>query len=175
MTALPQTHRRDVRGVTLIELVVTIALVGILSAVTVARVTTTSARSVANQADRMRRDLAHVQMLAMTWGVALGFNATTTGYYVTCRSTRTGTPCTTLNATPTDPATGDPFSVTLTDSVTIGRASSVDFDSMGRPMSGTTLLSANPCASFTLSYTSGSTTVSSTVSVRPITGLAEVG
>jgi len=49
-------------------------------------------------------------------------------------------------------------------------ASTVDFDSIGRPWSGTSLIASNPARTFTLSAASKS----ATVILRPITGFAEV-
>lgn len=49
-------------------------------------------------------------------------------------------------------------------------ASSVDFDSMGRPWSGTGLIAGNPARTFRLSAASRT----ATVILRPITGFAEV-
>lgn len=49
-------------------------------------------------------------------------------------------------------------------------ASSVDFDSIGRPWSGTGLIASNPARTFRLSAASST----ATVILRPITGFAEV-
>jgi hypothetical protein len=74
--------------------------------------------------------------------------------------------CTTRSAL-VDPATGLNFSVTLTDGVTLSPAGNIlDFDSMGRPQSGGSLITA------TRSYTLTGSGRSVSVTVLPVTGFA---
>jgi type II secretory pathway pseudopilin PulG len=161
------------RGFTLFEFLVLLVIIAILAGVTMIKTASVASAGAVEQADKLRRDISHLQILSMSWGAALRLTASSTGYAVTCRSTTTSTPCTSVGATPIDPATGQAFSVTLTDSVTLSASlADLDFDSLGRPVScstSCTLLSANPVATYTLT---GSTTTA-TVTVRPITGFAQ--
>jgi MSHA pilin protein MshC len=167
--------RHSCNGVTLVELIIVMIVMGILTAVAVTSISAKKAYSVNTQADQLRRDLSHIQLLANSWGVALRLTASSTGYTVTCRSTSTGTPCTSLGATPVDPATGANFQVTFSDGVTMtwspSASSTVDFDSLGRPISGTSLLITNPVRTYTLSGNGRS----ENVYLRPIAGFAETG
>lgn len=171
-------------GFTLFEVVVVVVLVSILAGTMMLKTTPVSDRAAINQADQLRRDLTHIQVLALGWSVALRLTVSSTGYTITCRSTNFGTPCTTTGGTPIDPATGEEFKRTLTDNVSIAAActsgdsstdcSIVDFDSLGRPwgLSGSTysLLSTNPARTYTLT---GGTRSDIKVYLRPITGFAE--
>jgi MSHA pilin protein MshC len=167
---MPRHKRHLCNGFTLVELIIVLIVTGILAAVSVTSITAKKTYAVNTQADQLRRDLSHAQLLALSWGVALRLTASSTGYAVTCRSTNTGTPCTTLGGQPSDPATGNSFGVTFTDSVTMtSSCSTVDFDSMGRPISGTTLLITNPVCTYTLTGNGRSVIVY----LRPLAGFAE--
>lgn len=158
-------------GLTLVELIIVMIIMSLLAASAVVAVSSKNQYAVNTQADQLRRNLSHIQLLATAWGVSLRLTVTSTSYMVTCRSTQAGTPCTTLGATPIDPATGSSFSVTLTDGVTLSwtNGSTVDFDSMGRPISGTALIISNPVRTYTLTGNGRSVTVT----LRPLTGFAE--
>ena len=167
-----------VRGFTLFEILVVLVLASLLAAFVAVSTSSVAQSSVIDQADKLRRDVSHLQVLAMGWGVALRLTASSTGYSVTCQSATAGTPCAALGDTPIDPATGQAFSVTLTNGVLLSPAgTSLDFDSLGRPISGTTLISNNPvnlglgASSPTFSLTGGGNTAY--VTIRPITGFAE--
>jgi prepilin-type N-terminal cleavage/methylation domain-containing protein len=166
----PRIRRHACDGLTLVELIIVMIVIGILAAVSVTSIAAKNTYSVNTQADQMRRDLSHIQLLASSWGVALRFAASSTGYAVTCRSTNTGTPCTTLGGQPIDPATGNSFGVTFTDGVTMTfTCNTVDFDSMGRPISGTALITTNPACTYILSRNGRSVSVF----LRPLGGFAE--
>jgi prepilin-type N-terminal cleavage/methylation domain-containing protein len=119
------------RGFTLIELVITMVMMGILSAVVVTDISARAQHSVTTQADQFRRNLSHLQLLAISRGARLRLTVAAGGggYSVaTCATSA----CTTRSAL-VDPATGLNFSVTLTDGVTLSPAGNIlDFDSMGR-------------------------------------------
>lgn len=69
-----------------------------------------------------------------------------------------------------DPATGLNFSVALTDGVTLSPANdTLDFDSLGRPQSGGSLIATIPARSYTLIGSGRSVSVT----VLPITGFAQ--
>jgi prepilin-type N-terminal cleavage/methylation domain-containing protein len=155
-------------GFSLLEMTLAVVIVGILAA-TAAVYGRLGDRYSINQADQFRRHVAHVQMLALSWGVGLRLAtaADGSGYAVTCLAIGNGTPCTAVGAQPVDPATGTAFGVTLTDGVRILPAGvAVDFDSMGRPSSGGTLMTA------ARAYTLSGGGASSTVTLQPITGFA---
>jgi type II secretory pathway pseudopilin PulG len=161
---------------TLLELVVMIIIASIITGSVMVRMASKNEYSVITQAEQMRRDLSHVQMLAIAWEVSLTVTATSTGYSVTCKTASSGTPCATAGATPIDPATGKSFSVTSFDNgVTIDQVNGATlsgsdvfyFDSLGRPISSSdTLVASSHSYRFTLN------SVHSTVSVQPITGYA---
>lgn len=156
---------RTAAGFTLVEMVVVMVLAAVLAAIVSTRWSATDATA-PHQADLLARNIRHAQTLAMSWGQALRVSSSSTGYTVSCVTATASAPC---NSSPVlDPATGRSFSETLANSVTLNSVT-LDLDTLGRPVSGASLLSANTV--FTL--TAGSETWS--VTVRPITGFASVG
>lgn len=158
------------RGFTLVELVITIILIGILSAVAVTRITAQAQHSVTVQADLLRRNLSHLQLLAISRAARLRLTVPANGASYTVTYLACPTNACTVGSIVTDPATGQSFSVPLTDGATLSPASStLDFDSLGRPTSNTGLLTGVPARTYTLSGNGRSVTVS----VAPITGFAQ--
>jgi len=164
-------HR--IRGFSLIELVMIIVVMGILGIVVLTRYRPTEL-SVSIEADRLERDIRHMQMLAMTWGQPLRFIPAGASYSVRCASGGAVAPCNGAAAV-IDPAIGAAFTRTLEPGVTITAGAAFDVDALGRP--GTwaagptfTLTAAIPAANFTL--TGGGET--STVSVARLTGFVNV-
>lgn len=162
------------RGFTLIELVITIVIIGILSAVVMVNFGAKAQHSVTVQADEFRRNLSHMQLLAISQGLRLKLKVDATSYTVT------SCPDSNCDGVVTDPATGASFSTTLTDDVkfvdssgaALGAASSYYFDSLGRPVSAppsATLLSGP--GTFYLNNVGRVPSV--TVTVLPITGFAQ--
>ena len=153
------------RGFTLIELVITMVMMGILSAVVVTDISARAQHSVTTQADQFRRNLSHLQLLAISRGARLRLTVAAggAGYSVaTCATSA----CTTRSAL-VDPETGANFSVVL-DGVTLSPAGNIlDFDSLGRPQSGGSLITA------TRSYTLTGSGRSVSVTVLPVTGFAQ--
>lgn len=146
--------QKNNKGATLIELIIVIALVGIMAVAVMPRWTSSSDMTLGPQADLFAQNLRHLQALAVHQGKTLTMDATSSGY--------SGKE---VAAVITEPVRGTSFQVTLENGVTMSVAS-VDFDEMGRPeTTGTgTLISA--VQDFVLT---GSTN-SITVSVTPITG-----
>lgn len=165
-TIMPTNYPNPSSGFTLVEFIVTIIVIGILSAVVLTNLNTVAQHSVITQADEFRRNLSHIQLMAISQGqrLRLSVNAGGTSYSVVSCNTSA---CTATSAV-TDPATGqNPFSVTLTDGVTIAPTSStLDFDSLGRPQSGGSLITG------TKTYTLSGSGQSAFVGVLPITGFA---
>ena len=155
------SHTRQC-GFTLIELVTTIVVIGILSAVVMANINARAQHSVTTQADQLRRDLSHIQMLAISRGRRLRLTTTSTTYTVAVCTTSACGATTAL----TDPATGQNFSVTLTNGVTIA-GSTLDFDSLGRPQSNGSLTTGS------WTYTLSGSGRSVAVAVLPLTGFAQ--
>jgi type II secretory pathway pseudopilin PulG len=107
------------------------------------------------QAERLRNDLRHVQMLAITWGQALRVTTAANSYSVSCVTAGVTPPC---NAAPViDPATNSPYTVNLEPGLTLAGPVTLDLDALGRPSGG---------AAFTISGGG----VARTVVVTAITG-----
>jgi prepilin-type N-terminal cleavage/methylation domain-containing protein len=175
---MPRYRCRSAKGMTFVELIIVIVVVSILGAVVVVSLSSKSTYAVATQADQMRRDISHLQILATSWRVPLrlttAYDSGVAQYYykVTCQAAQSGTPC--ANATPgttvpVDPATGLTFQIYLTDGVSLTQPTTLDFDSVGRPSSGSNLVTTDQDYQLSLS----GTTVH--VYVRAITGYAETG
>jgi len=149
------------RGFTLIEFLVVAVVVAALGAIALPRFQ--PAETTVNiEADHLARDLRHMQMLAMTWGVTLRFTPAGGSYSVSCASGSATPPCNGASAV-VDPATGSSFVVALQNNVTVA-GSALDMDGLGRPVAGGALLNAD--TSYTL--TGGSKTAS--VTVQRLTG-----
>lgn len=160
-------------GFSLLELAAVLAVTSIVAAVLVLRPAASTERNATTRADELRRNLAHVQQLALGWGVSLRLTVAANGYTVTCQTVLAppSLPCSNVGDVPLDPATGDLFTVDLTDdNVTLGPVgNTVDFDSLGRPTTSGTLIATNPARTYT--FTGGTRTAQ--VLLRPITGFAE--
>ena len=158
-------------GFTVVELVITMVLIGILSAVVANRISAKGQHSVTVQADLLRRNLSHLQLLAISESVRLNLTVVSGGYTV---SSCSASGCT---GTVTDPATGAAFSVNVTTNddgsasgVTFtGGIGSYYFDSLGRPVVAATGGNLATLSSvFTLSGSGNCVQVT----VLPITGFA---
>jgi prepilin-type N-terminal cleavage/methylation domain-containing protein len=150
------------------------------------------------QTEQLRRDIAHLQSLTLNTGAPFRLNigretqnvctTTPTGtscnqvpslykYWITCTRVIAATPCADTTSTVIDPVTGQEFktvldsgvSLTATDASSV-TVSTIDFDSLGRPITGANLIASNPARSFTLSAASKT----ATVALLPITGFVEV-
>lgn len=127
------------------------------------------------QAERLRDDLRHMQLLATTWNQSLRLTLTAAAppnparYSVSC-VTAGAAPCNT--APVVDPARGSAFRVDLEPGLDLGlligagASASLDMDALGRPRSGAALISAN--STFTVSGGG----VARSVVLQPLTGFA---
>lgn len=158
------------RGFTLVELVMVIVVVSILGVVMLTRYHDPAETAVSVEADRLGRDIRHVQILAMTWGQTLRLTPAGATYSVSCVTPGATPPC---NVSPVnDPAVTDPtgnpaFTRTLETGITVAGAA-LDIDALGRPVSGGALLNADTV------YTLTGGSQSSTVSVARLTGFVSV-
>lgn len=188
-------------GFTMIELVLVLAIVAILSArlgSVVLNSNTSQQMGLVKQTDQLRRDIAHLQALALNTGAPFRLNigretqnvctATPTGpsciqvpslykYWITCTRVIAATPCTDTTSTVIDPVTRQELKTVLENGVSLtatdassNTVNTADFDSVGRPISGANLIASNPARSFTLSAASKTVTVA----LLPITGFVEV-
>jgi type II secretory pathway pseudopilin PulG len=168
-------------GWTLVELVMVIAVGAILLFFMVRSFQPKDSLAL-EQAERLRNDLRHMQMLALTWGVALRLTRGTDAsdpakpidfYLVSCVTAGAIPPCAgapepiTGTIPVVDPATAGRFVVRLEPDLTLaGPGFTLDFDKLGRPTNGGALVAANA------TYTIGGASVPRTVVVAPITGFA---
>lgn len=156
------------KGFTLIEFIAVTLMIGILSAAVMTSMQAGFRQSVTTQADQFRRNLSHIQLLAISRGsrLRLTVNAAGTNYTVVSCDTSA---CSTTSAV-TDPATGRNFSMNLSDGVTLSPTSNtLDFDSLGRPQAGGSLITTVPARTYTLSGNGRSVQVT----LLPITGFAQ--
>lgn len=159
-----------IAGFTLIELVMVMVAVSTLGVVMLTRYHDPAETAVSVEADRLARDIRHMQMLAMTWGQTLRLTPAGASYSVSCVTASATPPC---NASPVnDPAvtdsTGNPaFIRTLEAGITVAGAA-LDIDALGRPVAGGALLNGDT----TYTLTGGSQ--SSTVTVARLTGFVSV-
>jgi type II secretory pathway pseudopilin PulG len=154
---------RRVAGWSFLELTIVLGVLSILTYFAVRNFYSQEAIAL-QQAERLRNDLRHVQMLAITWNQPLRVTATPGSYSVSC-VTAGASPC---NVVPViNPATGQPYAVNLESGMTLaGPGFSLDLDALGRPKNGASLIASN--ATYTIS---GGTTARSVV-VAPVTGFA---
>jgi MSHA pilin protein MshC len=151
-------------GWTLIELVVLMVAAGVLALFAVRMFQPKEALAL-EQAERLRNDIRHMQMLALTWGQSLRLTTAANSYSVGCVTVSGTAPC---DVTPVvDPATGKAYSVTLESGLGLtGPGFSLDFDSLGRPRNAGALTTGNATFSIT-----GASAARSVV-VAPFTGFA---
>jgi MSHA pilin protein MshC len=156
-------------GYSLIELVITIIVIGILSAVVGGNISAKDQHNLTTLADELRRNLSHVQLMAISKSTRLRLTVDAAGKTYTVFSCNNAA-CT-VPSTLIDPATGTSFFVDITKNdpgvtFTSGANSNLDFDSLGRPQQASSLITA----AFTYTISGGGRSVS--ISVLPITGFA---
>lgn len=153
---------KECSGFTLIELVIVIILASVLSAYAVVKWPSDAQIKLPAQAGLMVTHLHHIQSLALHWGQPLRLSINSGGYSVSCVIAGAA-PC---DSSPViDPVTQAPFTVSLESGISLAGAA-MDFDALGRPVSGGSLISSSPARSFILSADG----VTQTVAVQPLTG-----
>lgn len=165
-------------GFTLIEFVIVMLVVGILAVVVAVQINARQQHLATTLADQFRRDLSHIQLIAISQSKRLELTTTSGGYSVGVCATSACAVTTPL----TDPATGATYSVPLNDpifsafpgtssGVTITPTDTLDFDSLGRPHAG----GGGGLLTATKTYTFTGSGRSVTVNVWPITGFSWTG
>jgi prepilin-type N-terminal cleavage/methylation domain-containing protein len=169
-----QARRSRAAGLTLIEVLIAIVVVGVLSAFAVARNSSPANYTAMSQGETLAANLRHSQALATSWNRSLtvtlsGGTLQPSGYMllanngtftVKCANGSAVAPCNSTSAV-TDPATGSNFTVSLEHGISVSGPSTLTFDSFGKP---------SAAASYTLA--AGSITV--TVAVAAVTGFVTV-
>ena len=158
----PMPMNKDCSGFTLIETVVVLVLLGILAVNVVIRWPADNELKLPAQADLLATHLRHIQSLALYWGQPLRLAIGSGSYSVACVTASATSPCN--NSPVIDPATGESFSTTLENGISLAGTATTDFDSLGRPVSGGSLITG--ARSFTLS----AGTPTWTVTLSPLTG-----
>ena len=150
-------HFLRLAGFSLMELVMVLVVVGIVAVYAVPSITAPSSFSVHHHADALVRDLRHTQQLATAYRKRLRLVATGTNTYTVACATDTTAPCNATAGGPmTDPATGQPYSVTTQNGVTVS-AGTAEFTSFGQPAAAATfsLSGGGDTATVTVSATGG--------------------
>ena len=151
---MPKRHLHFVTqaGFTLVELVVVIAVLGIMSTVAIMNSGSPAELSLPSQAEKMANDVRYIQTLAHTSGKRMRFSITTgaNGSYSSASCDSVSGPCT------------SPVTVgKLEKGIVLGGTATVDFDTLGQP---------SAAASYTLTIDGSK----KTVSVAPLTGFVTV-
>lgn len=148
------------KGFTVIELVIVIAVVGVLSAYAVMKSVSPAELTLPSQAETMASNIRHAQTLASTWGKRMRVDIGSGSYSVTCDAGPAATPCTTNNN----------FTVPVEKSVAVA-GSTTYFNSLGQPSDYQSVpLGSASAPKFSL--TSGNS--KKTVCVAPLTGFVRV-
>lgn len=150
-------------GFTLLELLIVMVMVSLLAMVLVPRMASLGDVDVNQQAEQLRRDLARVQLMAISQSQRLRVSVAAGGYSVSCVA-----PASCVGVAVQDPQSDSSFAVTLGNGAAFSAAATLDFDSLGRPVNSTGLVATNTV--FTLSES----TRTVQVQVRPLTGLASL-
>lgn len=114
---------RRMTGFTLIELIATILVIGILSAFISIRTPSTTTFSLSSFTEQIRRDIRYTQTLALSLNSNYSIIFTATNY--------------TINPLPSDAARFYP--VPIPTGITVSPSSTITFNSMGAPQSASTI------------------------------------
>jgi len=164
----PPPIRGRQRGLSLIDLIVATVIVSILAAYAVRKINQAGDDTLWFQAQRLARDIRHVQVLSSTWGRQLQITPTAgvNGSYSVSCVVSASSPC---NGTSTlvDPTTCNAFTVSLSKGVSLAVTGTnpTKFDNQGRPL---TALGAVNSAATTYTLTFNGTSVA--VAIAPVTG-----
>lgn len=151
--------KRIARGITLLDAVLTLVMMGVLTAVAMMKLAPPGALTLHAQAQAMTEAVRKAQSLAMLRGQRMRVSVASAGangsLAIAC--TTGATPCSTDT------------SFSASQDVVVANADAVYFNSLGQPVnSGGTPSTAD--ATFTLSHTSAGVTKTFTVTVAAVTG-----
>ncbi len=158
-------------GFTLVELIIVMIVIAIMTATVALRLSAATEHAATTNADQLRRNLSHVQALALGSGVRLRVAVAADGssYTVRCQTALGRAPCTVMDEVVIDPATGQSFIVPLASGVVLQPfGDTLDIDSLGRPVLGGSLIATNPARTYSLISSRSPVKVT----VLPITGFA---
>lgn len=131
--------KRQQSGMTYLELIVTLLVIGIISAIVYPRISSSQSLTVAHQAEQVAAHIRHAQALAQNWGCDVKLTINATNYSLTSRIDYFGTDkytlCGNSIATIQDPSNRAAFSYALLNSIQFTNTGNIYFDSMGRPVS----------------------------------------
>lgn len=132
-------------GWTLVEITIVLVVAAIFAYFVVVRFYAPKEALALQQAEKLRDDLRHAQMVAMSWNRTLRITVTPAAgptparYAVSCAPGGVSPPCNGV-ATVVDPATARPFQVDLEPGLDLtGPGFTLDFDPLGRPKNGAAL------------------------------------
>lgn len=154
------------KGFTLIELVLVLVLLGIVSSYAVLRFPQQHELLLHRQAELLISHIQLSQKLATNWHEPLRMTFSGSSYTVACAAVSTSAVCSTNPVL--DPTTGLSFAISLQTGSSISGASSIDFDTLGRPVASGQLMTT--AVQVSLIMGNGR----ETVRIQPITGFAEI-
>ena len=153
--------RRAVAGFTLLEVIFTVVVLAVLATFAMMKLVTPATMTLPAQAQSLADVIRRAQSLAVVRGERTRVSVTTPGVNgsvaVACPAS---TPCNTDT------------SITVSQGAVVG-GSTVYFNSLGQPVNSAGTALTGP-TSFTLSYATGSTTATYTVTVAALTGRVSV-
>jgi len=154
-------------GLTLLELVIVISVVGLLAAIASSKFLSIAGMSARHQTDLFANDIRHLQSLAMSWGCELELNVSSTSYDVFSKTdySAAGKSYCATGLPITNPTFGQSFSVNISNGLTLAPTGSIYFDNMGRPTD-----IAGSLLSVATTYTLSGGGESWQISIQPITG-----
>lgn len=156
------TSRRSIAGFTLLELVFTVVILGVLSKVAMMKLVTPATMTLPTQAQSLADLIRRAQSLAVVRGQRMSVSVATSGangrVVVACAASA---PCST--------DTG----LTVSQGAVVGNTGTLYFNSLGQPVNSAGAALASD-TSFTLSYQTGENTATYTVTVAAITGRVSV-
>ena len=156
------------RGLSLIDLIIVVVIVSILASYAIWKINQAGDDTLWYQAQRLARDIRHVQVLSSTWGRQLQITPTAgvNGSYSVSCVVSGGSPC---NGTSTlvDPTTGSAFTVSLSKGVSlaVSGTSPTKFDNQGRPLNSAGSIN-NATTTYTVSFNGSSVAIA----IAPVTG-----
>ena len=154
---------RAAAGFTLVELVVTVVLLGILARYAMAKLVTPATMTLPAQAQSLADLIRRAQSLAVVRGQRMSVSVATPGANGRVAIACASGPCNT------------DASLSVSQGAVVLGPSPIYFNSLGQPVNNAGVaLTTNPSPPFTLSYTTGGSTDTYTVTVAALTGRVSV-